>query len=48
MENTQTIERVELADLRTDLGVHAYGEFQASGCLAAGTLVAFTLESASD
>lgn len=48
VENTQTIERVELADLQTGLGVHAYGEFLASGCLAAGTLVAFTQESASD
>ncbi|MCZ6686736.1 MAG: DUF4382 domain-containing protein [Gammaproteobacteria bacterium] len=47
-ENTQTIERVELADLQTGMGVHAYGEFLASGCLAARTLVAFTRESASE
>lgn len=45
-ENTQTIERVELADLQAGMGVHAYGEFLTSGCLAAGTLVAFTLENA--
>ena len=45
-ENTQTIERGELADLQAGMGVHAYGEFLTSGCLAAGTLVAFTLENA--
>lgn len=47
-ENTQAIERVELADLRADHGVHAYGEFLVSGCLAAGTLIAFARESASE
>lgn len=41
-------ERVELADLRADHGVHAYGEFLVSGCLAAGTLIAFARESASE
>ena len=45
-ENTQTIERVELADLQAGMGIHAYGEFLEGGCLAAGTLVAFTLENA--
>ena len=28
------------------MGIHAYGEFLEGGCLAAGTLVAFTLENA--
>ncbi len=47
-ENTQTIERVELADLQAGMGIHAYGEFLEVGCLAAGTLVAFTLENAGE
>ena len=47
-ENTQTIERVDLVDLQAGMGIHAYGEFLASGCLSAGTLVAFTHESASE
>ncbi len=47
-ENTQTIERVDLADLQAGMGIHAYGEFLASGCLSAGTLIAFTQESASE
>jgi hypothetical protein len=47
-ENTQTIERVELADLQAGMGVHAYGKLLAGGCLATGTLIAFTVESAGE
>ncbi|MCZ6559475.1 MAG: DUF4382 domain-containing protein [Gammaproteobacteria bacterium] len=47
-ENTQSIERVELADLQAGMGVHAYGKFLTGGCLATGTLIAFTVDSAGE
>ena len=47
-ENTQTIKRVELADLQPGMGIHAYGKFLAGGCLATRTLIAFTVDSAGE